>query len=283
MFDHPAGAGDSPGLVLAFARWSAGSATSHRRSSSTPASNPGKTADPKPPATRSNAFLGNTCSHLTTDPPPPPTPPAAGPRPARGPVRVLIIDDNPSYADLLTCALDTIDDIHCVGTATSAAEGFARLTELDPTVVMMDLMMPGLDGLAATRQLRQLSPDTAVAVVSAHSDTEWIARAEDAGASAYIPKGGSLTELIDVLRAATPGPMIVTPSLHTTWPAERPTPQPDPTGTASPGTANTRTANTSTSTSTSTRRRSTLRAAATHLRHRIQTTGRTRQPRLYDL
>ena len=142
----------------------------------------------------------------------------------RGPVRVLIIDDNPSYADLLTCALDTIDDIHCVGTATSAAEGFARLTELDPTVVMMDLMMPGLDGLAATRQLRQLSPDTAVAVVSAHSDTEWIARAEDAGASAYIPKGGSLTELIDVLRAATPGPMIVTPSLHTTWPANRPTP-----------------------------------------------------------
>ena len=186
---------------------------------------------------------------------------------ASGPVRVLIIDDNPSYAALLTCALDTIDDIDCVGTATSAAEGFARLTELAPTVVIMDLMMPGLDGLAATRQLRELSPDTAVAVVSAHSNTEWIARAEDAGAAAYIPKGGSLPELIDVLRAATPGPMIVTPSLHTTWPTQRPDPHPEPTPTETGSTG----------------RRSRLRAAATHLRHRIQATGRTRPPRLFDL
>jgi len=180
------------------------------------------------------------------------------------PVRVLIVDDNRSYADLLASALDTIDGIDCVGTATSAAEGFQRLTETAPTVVMMDLMMPGLDGLAATRHIRTTNPDTAIAVVSAHSDHEWIARAQDAGASAYIPKGGSLTELVDVLRAATPGPMIVTASLHPHWPAEHPTTPADP----QPAT---------------TSRRFSLRNAAAQLRNRVQTARHTHQPQLFDL
>jgi DNA-binding NarL/FixJ family response regulator len=93
------------------------------------------------------------------------------------------------------------------------------VAELAPSVVVMDIMMPGLDGLAATRKLREISPDTAVAVVSAHSEGEWIARAEDAGASAYIPKGGSLDEMTEVLKAACPGPMIVTSSLRPMWSA----------------------------------------------------------------
>jgi DNA-binding NarL/FixJ family response regulator len=134
-------------------------------------------------------------------------------------VRVLIVDDNAQFADLLWSALDTVDGIECVGTASSAAEGFQRVLELDPSVVMMDLMMPGVDGLAATHQLRQLSPHTAVAVVSAHSDPAWIARAQDAGASAYILKGSSLPEMVEVLASARPGPMIVAPSLQGAWSA----------------------------------------------------------------
>jgi len=78
----------------------------------------------------------------------------------------------------------------------------------------MDIMMPGVDGLAATSELRRLSPDTAVAVVSAHRDEEWITRAEAAGASAYVPKGGSLEEMIQMLRTARPGRMVVAPSLR---------------------------------------------------------------------
>jgi DNA-binding NarL/FixJ family response regulator len=147
--------------------------------------------------------------------------------------RVLIVDDNRSFADLLSAALDTVEGVECVGTASSAAECFQRVMELGPSVVVMDIMMPGVDGLAATRELRQLNPGTAVAVVSAYSDGEWIARAEEAGASAYIPKGGSLLEMVEVLAAARPGRMTVAPSAQSEWwasagPPARPAGEPVP-------------------------------------------------------
>ena len=153
----------------------------------------------------------------------PDQPAAAGA--STGNVRVLIVDDNRSFAGLLASSLDTIEGVECVGTAASAAEGFAQVAELVPSVVVMDIMMPGVDGLAATRELRQISPGTAVAVVSAHKDGDWIARAEDAGASAYIPKGGSLDEMIEVLKTVCPGAMVVAPSLRPMWSSwERPAP-----------------------------------------------------------
>ena len=143
----------------------------------------------------------------------------AAPPPAR--VRVLIIDDNRSFADMLSAALDTVEDIKCVGTAASAAEGLARTAELKPTVVVMDIMMPGIDGIAATRELMTVSPSTAVVVVSAHSDVTWIERAAHAGASAYILKGGSLSDVIEGLRSARPGAALVAPASQpvcSSWP-----------------------------------------------------------------
>jgi DNA-binding NarL/FixJ family response regulator len=153
-------------------------------------------------------------------------PPPLQQSPETAQVRVLIIDDNPSFRDLLSAALSTVDGIECVGAASSAAEGLQRVAELRPCLVVMDIMMPGLDGLSATRQLRQLSPGTAVAVVSAYGEGEWIARAADAGASAYIPKDGSLNEMVEVLRAARPGSMVVAPSLSSVWTAWNAAPEP---------------------------------------------------------
>ena len=147
------------------------------------------------------------------------TPPPAG---CSAAVRVLIVDDHPAFASLLSAALEHVDGVDCVGTASSAAEGLRQVAELRPSVVVMDIMMPGVDGLAATRELRQVSPGTAVAVVSAHREREWIDRAEGAGASAYIPKGGSLQEMIETLQAARPGAMVVAPSLRALVAAEEP-------------------------------------------------------------
>ena len=126
---------------------------------------------------------------------------------------VLIVDDHRSFADLLAAALGSVPMMRCVGTASSAAEGIRLVAELAPSVVVMDIQMPGTDGLAATRRLRQASPRTAVAVVTAHRDGDWVARSAQAGASAFIPKSGSLAEMVEMLREARPGRMVVAPSL----------------------------------------------------------------------
>ncbi len=129
---------------------------------------------------------------------------------------MLVVDDHQCFSDLLTAALATVPGFRCLGTASSAVEGVTLAARLKPDVVVMDIQMPGTDGLAATRRLRQVSPGTAVAVVTAHTDAEWVARAAQAGASAFIPKGGSLSEMVDLLRAARPGRLVVAPSLRRT-------------------------------------------------------------------
>ena len=142
-----------------------------------------------------------------------------GPSAIREETTVLVVDDHQCFSDLLTAALSVVPGFRCLGTASSAVEGVEMAGRLTPDVVVMDIQMPGTDGLAATRRLRQASPGTAVAVVTAHTDGDWVARAAQAGASAFIPKGGSLSEMVDLLRSARPGRMVVAPSLRRTAPA----------------------------------------------------------------
>jgi len=127
-------------------------------------------------------------------------------------ITVLVVDDHLSFAELLAAALDNVPGMTCVGTASSAAEGIGRAADLRPSIVVMDIQMPGQDGLAATRRIREVAPESVIAVVTAHSDPEWISRAAQAGASAFIPKDGSLKEMIDILRRIGPGQMLVASS-----------------------------------------------------------------------
>src|SRR3712207_223222 len=96
-----------------------------------------------------------------------------------------------------------------VGTAHSAAQAVAMAQDVQPDVVVMDIQMPRQDGLSATRRLREVAPTTVVAVVSDHRDPEWVVRASQAGASAFIPKEGSLAEMIDVLTRVRLGQMLI--------------------------------------------------------------------------
>lgn len=135
--------------------------------------------------------------------------PAVGGRDSIG---VLVVDDHRSFGDLLAAALATVPGMRCVGTATTAADGVAMAARLRPDVVVMDIQMPRQDGLSATRQILEASPGTVIAVMTAHRDPEWVSRAAQAGACGFIPKDGSLDEMIEVIRRVRPGQMLVAPS-----------------------------------------------------------------------
>jgi DNA-binding NarL/FixJ family response regulator len=125
--------------------------------------------------------------------------------------RVLVVDDHRTFAELLSGALASAG-MDAVGIAFSAAQGVAMAQELQPDIIVMDIQMPRQDGLSATRRIREVAPHSVVAVVTAHHDPDWVVRAAQAGASAFIPKDGSLSEMIDVLTRVQAGQMLVAPS-----------------------------------------------------------------------
>jgi DNA-binding NarL/FixJ family response regulator len=140
--------------------------------------------------------------------------------------RVLVVDDHRTFAELLSGALASAG-MDAVGTAHSAAQAIAMAQDLQPDIVVMDIEMPRQDGLAATRRVREVAPHAVVAVVTAHRDPDWVVRAAQAGASAFIPKDGSLAEMIDVLSRVQPGQMLVAPSTFSGSPTCAPAASPD--------------------------------------------------------
>lgn len=131
-------------------------------------------------------------------------------------VRVLVVDDHRTFSELLSLALSSEPDFDCVGIAESAAAAVEAARRLRPDLVVLDIQLPQEDGLSAARQIRALLPDTAITVVSAHRDPDWVVRAAQAGANGYVAKDGSFPELLDVLRRVRVGSMLTAPSVFVT-------------------------------------------------------------------
>jgi DNA-binding NarL/FixJ family response regulator len=119
------------------------------------------------------------------------------------PLRVLLVDDDPAFAELITCVL-RLDGVEVLAHARDGVEGVELAAELRPDVVVMDVRMPRMDGLEATRRILQRRPETPILVVSSSTDPEDVERALDAGAAGYLPKDRATTELLERLEQLRP-------------------------------------------------------------------------------
>jgi DNA-binding NarL/FixJ family response regulator len=120
-------------------------------------------------------------------------------------IRVLVVDDHAVVRDGLELLLGRFDGITCVGTSPDGAEALDRVRAEPPDVVLMDLSMPGMGGVEATRHLRDEAPDVAVVVLTTFADRQNVMDAVDAGAVGYLLKDSSPDQLEAGIRAAARG------------------------------------------------------------------------------
>ena len=133
-------------------------------------------------------------------------------------IRALIVDDHPVTREGLRTALELSDDVVVVvGEAATGEEAVERARELAPDVVFMDVRMPGMDGIEATRRIREAAPETKVILITIDESRGAIAEAIQAGVSGYLLKDASPDALVDAARNAIEGNAVIHPQLTKTF------------------------------------------------------------------
>jgi two-component system response regulator NreC len=129
------------------------------------------------------------------------------------PFRVLIADDHVIVRSGVRLLLDAEQDIEVVGEALNGNEAIALAEELRPDVILMDITMPAIDGLEATRQIKGRWPDINVLVLTMHRNDEYFFEALKAGASGYVLKAADTSELIQAVRTVGQGDVFLYPTM----------------------------------------------------------------------
>ena len=130
--------------------------------------------------------------------------------------KVLLVDDHIVVRQGLKALLSDEADIKVVGEADNGREAIDRLSELKPDVVLMDISMPGLNGIEATRQIKQRYQDVKVVVLSMHANEEYVFQVLQAGASGYVLKQSDSLEVLTAIRAAMAGGSFLSPPISRT-------------------------------------------------------------------
>lgn len=128
-------------------------------------------------------------------------------------VNVLLVEDHAIVRQGIKALLEEEPDIVVVGETGDGSQALVLVENLCPNVVLMDLSLPGLGGIEATHQIRERFPDVRVVVLSMHEHEEYVFRALRAGASGYVVKQSTSTELVLALRAVAGGSTFLSPTI----------------------------------------------------------------------
>ena len=131
------------------------------------------------------------------------------------PLRILIAEDHPLYRKGMISLLQSIPEFEVVGEASTGEEAVARASQLRPDVILMDLQMPAVNGIEATRRILQEIPNVRVLVVTLFEDDESVFMALRAGARGYILKDADEEEMVLSIRAVGRGEAIFSPAVAT--------------------------------------------------------------------
>jgi DNA-binding NarL/FixJ family response regulator len=130
-------------------------------------------------------------------------------------IKVLIVDDHALMRDGISALLNVNDDIEVIGEASEGKEAIKKMAELKPDVVVMDIAMPNMDGMEATRQIVKANREVKVLILTQHENKEYVLSAIKAGASGFVLKKALGSELVSAIRSVYRGDSFLHPSVAT--------------------------------------------------------------------
>ncbi len=128
-------------------------------------------------------------------------------------IRVMLVDDHPIYRDGLAALLGSLQGLEVVGTASDGREAVALADDLQPDVIVMDVQMPNLDGVEATRQIMARQPHIGIVVLTMSESDETVFQAMRAGARGYLVKGAGQHDISRAIRSVAEGDAVFGPSI----------------------------------------------------------------------
>lgn len=128
-------------------------------------------------------------------------------------IRIILVDDQALIRQAIARSLGDVEDFQVVGQACNAGQALELVAEKNPQVVLMDISMPGMDGLAATEIIRKANPQVGVLILTVHEREDYFFRALRADASGYILKDADLEDLIEAIQIVARGDTYIHPSM----------------------------------------------------------------------
>jgi DNA-binding NarL/FixJ family response regulator len=128
-------------------------------------------------------------------------------------IKILLVDDHQIVREILSGLIDNLNNTEVIGVAEDGLTAIKKAKKLSPDIVIMDMRMPSLNGIAATREIKSLLPDTHVIALSMHSERRYVLEMFKAGASAYLLKDRAFEDLVQAIQTVSINRFYITPGI----------------------------------------------------------------------